>query len=74
MHHPGDCPICGLLCRLRRDGTVGRHYPATARWRYTPNGGMTHDSDPCNGEGQKPTPHVGSSAVAKASHLLQETP
>ncbi|KKN82034.1 hypothetical protein LCGC14_0313010 [marine sediment metagenome] len=66
MHHPGDCPICGLLCRLRRDGTVGRHYPARGRWRMT-----VRDWTPCVGEGRIPVQHDGSSTVARASHLLQ---
>ncbi len=59
MHHLGDCPVCGQLCRLRKDGTVGRHYPVSAHRRWT-----IKDSLECAGEGRTPVRHEGSSTVA----------
>lgn len=58
----GDCPLCHLLCRLRKDGTVGRHYLGTALWR-DPRG----DGIRCEGEGREPAPHLPANTPAEMS-------
>ena len=59
MHPQGDCPVCGLLWRLRRDGTVGRHYHETIPWRV-----IGPNTPVCDGAYRIPVRHEGSSTVA----------